>query len=240
MHLSQLYSKTKLDLLLAILALILLWVMLASSSDPLLPTLEGTPLAAAFEQFRTGNQIAFDLSVGALSAIGMFYLLVRLPEYERKNRIKRHLQASYKSFKQSIIQIFVGAVQGSYNSEIIERLMDQKQFREFFKEPHVPGQNKWHGVANKMDAFMLRQIVLEAEVLHGEFQHALSIIDLKDQEVFAFMKHFSSALYRAKNWSSDYDGTKEVLGFFWSLFAGWSFVDGYSDREFLPYMISKL
>jgi hypothetical protein len=240
MQLSKLYSKTKLDLLLAVLALILLWIMLVSSSDPLLPVLKGTVLASAFEQFDTGNQIAFDLSVGAISAIVMFYLLVRLPEYERKNRIKRHLQSSYKSFKQSIIQIFVGAVQGSYNSEIIERLMDQKQFREFFKEPYVTGQDKWHGVANKMDDFMLRQIVLEAEVLHGEFQHALSILDLKDQEALAFMKRFSTALYRAKNWSSDYDGVREVLGFFWSLFSGWSFVDGYSDKEFLPEMISKL
>jgi hypothetical protein len=101
MQLSQLYSKAKLDLLLAVLAVILLWVMLASSSDPLLPALKGTVLASAFEQFGTGNQIAFDLSVGFLSAIGMFYLLVRLPEKERKNRIKRHLQSSYKSFKQS-------------------------------------------------------------------------------------------------------------------------------------------
>jgi hypothetical protein len=119
--------------------------------------------------------------------------------------------------------------------------MDQKQFREFFNESYAPGQTKWHGVADKMNDFMIRQIVLEAEVLHGEFQYALSIFDIKDQEVFAFMKRFSTTLYRAKNWSSDYDdGIKEVFRFFWSLFTGWSLVDGYSDQEFLPELISKL
>lgn len=240
MRLSRLFTKTKLDIQLAVLALICLWLMLATSSDPLLTSLEGTAIAAAFQQFSAGNQVAFDLSVGALSAIGMFYLLVRLPEYERKNRIKRHLQFSYGSFKRSVIQIFVGTIQGSYSSEIIDRLMDQRQFRDFFKEPHIPGQDKWDGVANKMDDFMLRQIVLETEVLHGEFQHALSILDIKDPEVFSFVKRLSVALYRAKNWSSDYDGTKEVLGFFWSIFAGWSWVDGYADHEVIPNMISKL
>lgn len=240
MHLSRLYTKAKLDLLLAMVGLFCLWLIFATSSDPLLPLLQGTLFAAAFEPFSTGNQILFDLSVGTLSAIGMFYLLVRLPEYERKNRIKRHLQSSYESFKRSVIQIFVGAIRGSYSKDIVDRLMDQQQFRKFFKEPFVPGQNKWDGVANKMDDFMLRQIVLETEVLHGEFQHALSILDIKDPEVFSFMKHLSVALYRTKNWSSDYDGTNEVLGFFWNIFAGWSSIDGYSDHEFIPDMISKL
>lgn len=240
MHLSRLYTKAKLDILLVVLALICLWLMLATSSDPILPSLKDTPIAAAFQQLGTGNQVAFDLSVGVLSAIGMFYLLVRLPEYERKNRIKRHLQFSYQSFKRSVIQIFVGTIQGFYDSETVDRLMDQRAFRDFFKEPYVPGQDKWDGVANKMNDFLLRQIVLETEVLLNEFQHALGVLDIKDPEVFSFMKRLSVALYRAKNWSADYDGTKEVLGFFWGIFTGWSWVDGYAEREYIPDMISKL
>jgi hypothetical protein len=240
MAISRFYTKAKLDVLLTVLALTCLWVMLATSSDPMLSLLEDTPVAAAFQQFGTGNQIAFDLSVGILSAVGMFYLLVRLPEYEKKNRIKRHLQFSYQSFKRAVIQIFVGSVQGSYDSKTVECLMDQGSFRDFFKEPYVPGQNKWDGVANKMNEFLLRQIVLEAEVLLNEFQHALGVLDIRDPEVFSFMKRLSVALYRAKNWSADYDGTKEVLGFFWGIFAGWSWVDGYAEREYIPDMISKL
>lgn len=240
MPLARFYTKAKLDLFLGVIALICFWLMLSASSDPLLPWLNGTPLASAFEQFSTGNQIAFDLSVGALSAIGMFYLLVRLPEYERKNRIKRHLNFSYQSFKRSVIQIFVGSIQGFYNSETVDRLMDQREFRAFFKEPYVPGQDKWHGIANKMSDFMLRQLVLETEVLLNEFQHALSVVDIRDPEVYSFMKRMSEALYRAKNWSADYDGTKEVLGFFWSILSGWSFVEGYSEREYIADMISEL
>ncbi|MEQ1531249.1 MAG: hypothetical protein ABL925_18175 [Methylococcales bacterium] len=235
MSLTRFYTKTKLDVFLAGLAVTCLWLMLSASSDPVLPWLRGAMVAAAFEQFTTGNQIAFDLSVGVLSAIGMFYLLVRLPEYERKSRIKRHLQFSYQSFKRSVIQIFVGAIQGAYSTETVDKLMEQRQFRDFFKEPFAPGQDKWHGVANA-----LRQLVIEAEVLLNQFQHALSVVDIRDPEVFSFITRISEALYRAKNWSSDYDGTKEVLRFFWSILSGWSFVDGYTEREYIPEMIDKL
>jgi hypothetical protein len=237
---SRFYTKAKLHLLLAVLALAALWLMAAASSDPLPKFLEDTWVAPALEQFSTGNQIAFDLSVGVLSAIGMFYLLVRLPEYERKSRVKRHLSASYVSFKRAVIQILVGAIQGHYDSDTVERLMEQRAFRDFFKEPFVPGQDRWAGVANKMDEHILRQIILETEVLLNEFQHALSVLDVRDPEVYNFLKRVSEALYRAKNWSSDYDGTKQVLGFFWHVLAGWSFVSGYSEREYIADMIEEL
>lgn len=215
-------------------------VMLIASSDPIFPSLNGTVLSSMLDLFGNRKQIAFDLSVGALSAIGMFYLLVRLPEHERKTRVKRHLISSYESFKRSNIQIFLSTQQTSYNVDLVDKLMEQKQFRNFFKEPYTPGQTKWDRVANELDDFKLRQVVLEAEVLHSEFQYALSIIDISDHEIFSFMKNFSTTLYRAKNWSSDYDGTKEVLSFFWNIFAGWSHAEGYSEHEFVPRMISKL
>ncbi|WP_110656802.1 hypothetical protein [Salinicola halimionae] len=240
MHLSRFYTKAKLDLLLCMLAVICLWLMLTASSDPVLPWLKGTSVAGAFEQFSTGNQIVFDLSVGVLSAIGMFYLLVRLPEYERKIRIKRQLNFSYQSFKGSVIQIFVGAIQSSYNTETVNRLMNQREFRDFFKDPYILGQNKWQGVENKMSGFMLRQLALETEVLLNEFQHVLSVIDIRDPDVYSFMKRLSETLYRAKTWPTDYDSTKEIFAFFWTILSGWSFEEGYAESEYILDMIAKL
>src|SRR3569832_89176 len=143
MPLSRFYTKAKLDLFLGVIALICFWLMLSTSSDPVLPWLNGTPLASAFEQFSAGNQIAIDLSVGALSAIGMFYLLVRLPEYERKIRIKRHLKFSYQSFKRSVIQIFVGSIQGFYNPETVVCLLVFCVFCAFFFVFFVVGFVLW-------------------------------------------------------------------------------------------------
>lgn len=240
MRVSLLYTKLRLDILLAALAIVCVGLMFVTSDDPIMPFLQDKKIAFVFKQFDTGNQILFDLSVGVLSAILMFYLLVRLPEYERKQRIKRQLNISYASFKRSMIQIFVGLINGSYNAEVVESLMVQRNFRDYFKEQYCPGQERWHGVANEMNDFVLRQIVLEVDVLHSEFQHALSALDIKDPEVFTFMKLISVTLYRAKNWSSDYEGTKEMLQFFWGILAGWSHSVGYVEDEYIPRMIAKL
>lgn len=240
MQISRLYTRAKLDLLLAVVAVLCLWAMLSASSDPVISWLQGSPIAAAFQQFPTGNEVAFNLAAGVLAALFTYYLLVRLPEYERNNRVKKHLLSTYSQFKQTVIGIFVGSVDGFYDPEEVERLCQQASFRAHFKQNYAPGQDKWDAVANNMNDFVLRQLVLEAEVLLGEFQHAIGAIDIKDPEVFAFIKRLATALYRAKNWSSDYDGTKEVLGFFWQILAGWSPVSGYSDQEYVVDMLRRL
>ncbi|WP_133125655.1 hypothetical protein [Xanthomonas prunicola] len=214
--------------------------MFATSSDPIVSWLQGSSIEVVFDQFSTGNQIAFDLSVGVVAALFTYCLLVRLPEYERKRRIKNHLLASYASFKESTICIFLGSVDHVYAPQEAEELCKQSSFRAHFKAGYAPGQDKWDAVANSMNDFMLRQLVLETEVLLSEFQYAIGAVDIRDPEVYAFMKRLSSTLYRAKNWSSDYDGTKQVLGFFWQLLAGWSPVTGYSDHEYVVGMIHRL
>ena len=240
MQFSRLYTRAKLDLLLAVVAVLCIWAMFSASSDPVVSWLQGSPVAAAFQQFPTGNEVAFNLAAGVIAALFTYYLLVRLPEYERNNRIKKHLLSTYSQFKESVIAIFLGSVDGIYDPDEVESLCQQATFRAHFRQNYAPGQDKWDAVANNMNDFVLRQIVLETEVLLGEFQHAIGAIDIKDPEVFAFMKRLSSALYRAKNWSSDYDGTKEVLGFFWQILAGWSPVKGYSNREYVIDMLRRL
>jgi hypothetical protein len=230
----------KLDLLILVLGVICAWVMLSSSSDPIVSWLRGTALEAAFVQFPTGNQIAFDLSVGVISALITYYLLVRLPEHERKRRIKKHLLFSYQAFKESAIQTFLGCANDSYSLDDVALLSSQSAFRRHFKESVAQGQEKWDVVANNIEDFHIRQLVIEAEVLLGEFQHAISAVDVPDPEVFKFMKHLSSVLYRAKNWSSDYDGVKQVLRFFWQLLAGWDPVKGYQDEEYVVAMLRRI
>jgi hypothetical protein len=240
MRISNIYTRRWIDICLAVVAIVSAWLMLAASDDPLLPMLRGTLVEVAVQQFGTGNQIIFGLSVGVLSAVGMFYVLVRLPEYERKQRIKQHLQRAYVAFKTSCIKIFVGKACGSYDSETIEQLMNPSAFRAYFQQPFAVGQDRWDGVANRMDESMLKQIVLEAEVLHGGFQHAMSAIDIRDPEMFAFFKHVSEALFRAKDWSANYDGSKVVLQFFWQVLAGWNPITGYSNREYVLDLIGGL
>jgi hypothetical protein len=240
MRISHIYTRARLDLLLAAVAVISVWVMLSASSDPVVSWLQKSPIAAAFQQFPTGNQVGFGLAVGVLTALLTYYLLVRLPEHDRNVRIKRHLLTAYAQFKEAVIATLIASVDTFYDPEQVRALCLQQAFRDHFKQPYAPGQTKWDAVANCMDDFILRQLVLEVEVLRSEFQYAISTIDIKDPEVYEFVKRLSSALYRAKNWSSDYDGTKEVLGFFWQLLAGWDPVKGYMPRDYVTDMVYQI
>lgn len=240
MRISHLYTRTRLDLLLAVVATISVWVMLSASSDPVVSWLRGTPIEAAFRQSPAGNQVAFGLAVGVFTALLTYYLLVRLPEHDRNARIKKHLVRSYIQFKEAVVAILVSSVHGVYDPSEIEKLCNHEMFRAYFKQPYAPRQTIWDAVANCMDDFILRQLVLEVEVLRGEFQYAISAIDIRDPEVYEFVKRLSSALYRAKNWSSDYDGTNQGLGFFWQLLAGWDPIKGYTGRDYVMDMIRQV
>lgn len=236
----QFYTRAKLDLLLAIVGLVSVWLVIKTSSDSLAVWLRHTSVGPVFRPFQMGNQIVFSLAAAVLASLFTYYLLVRIPEHERNIRLRSSLLASYRQFKEAVVAIFIGAADGSYTHEKVEALCQQTTFRTYFKEPHCPGQNKWDAVANRMDDTMLRELVLECEILLREFQHVIDKVDIKDPELYSFMRRLSTALYCAKDWSSDYGGTERVLGFFWQILSGWSAVNGYSDREYVTDMIRRI
>ena len=132
---SKISSKTFLNIVIFILASALLCLMLGSSSDQLPPWLSKIVYSDFFKRMGI-NQIIFNLSVAGLTSIVMFFLLVRVPEWERQKRIKRHLKTSYKTFKQRAIEIFVSSVGHSSDKKTIDLLMDPSEFRKFFKEKY--------------------------------------------------------------------------------------------------------
>jgi hypothetical protein len=93
---------------------------------------------------------------------------------------------------------------------------------------------------NNIEEHHLKRIKMESEVLHSELQYALTRIDVQDSELHAFARRMTMSLLRTKNWDLSYDGVEEVLGFYWQLFAGWSFVSGYQGSDPLEDRIRRL
>lgn len=56
-------------------------------------------------------------------------------------------------------------------------------------------------------------------------------IDVDNRQSFAFLKLLANVLYRARNCSPEYDGVKSLLGLMWSVFTGWSFIEGYPEKD---------
>jgi hypothetical protein len=122
----------------------------------------------------------------------------------------------------------------------VEELLDQVRFREFFKEPFKTGQDKWDGVANNLDDYKIKTLVVEFEILMNEIQYTLGAVDIIDEKTFAFFKRISQVMYRSKNWTAGYDDVKTILGLMWSLHTGWSWVDGYTGKDVVADMIADI
>jgi hypothetical protein len=232
--------KHRFDALLISLTLACAVVMLVSSSDPVLPSISGTAAHELLKQFQTGNQIAFDLSVGVLAGVFMYYLVVRVPEQGKRRRLRKNLAETYKSFKEDSIAVYLSCFMSSYPAELPETLSEQTEFRKFFKEQHAPSQDRWHAVANGLDDYRLKALVVELEILMQEIHFTLSAIDIRDHGAFQFLKHLSQIIYRSKNWTTDYDDVKSMMGFLWSLHTGWNWAEGYAESDPIAEMIAAI
>jgi hypothetical protein len=73
-----------------------------------------------------------------------------------------------------------------------------------------------------------------------EVHYALTVIDIDNQEAFVFLKQLTQILYRSRNWSDDYEDVKQLSRFMWSVHTGWSWADGYTDKDIIAEMINEI
>jgi hypothetical protein len=60
------------------------FLMVKSSSDQLLPFLQGTAFGQVLSQFPMGNQIIFDVTVGSIVSLFIYVLVVWVPERSKE------------------------------------------------------------------------------------------------------------------------------------------------------------
>ena len=223
------------------LTIICMVLTLKSSDEPVLGLFINTPIETIFGQFASGNSIIFNVSIGFLVSIIFYILVVWIPDKRRKNIIKHNIEEQYPFFKEDTIHILLSACSvGSYDSNSPSKLSDQNEFRKYFKENISASQNRWHAVFNGLEGYLLRELLVELEILLNEVTFVLNNVYINDQNVFSFFKRLSYSVYKLKNTTSEYDDLKRLASFLWELFAGWSMIDGYRNEEIVKVMISKI
>ena len=234
------FRNHKLDWFLIGLSIVAALAMVVTSEDRLPASLKGTPVGSWLMQLPTGNQIVFNLAVGLIAGVLVFFLVVRIPERTKRLRVRRNLALAYDSFKEASIAVFLGAINTSYSLDLLRNLKDQSQFKEYFSQPFASGQTRWDGVANGLDDYRVRTLVVEVEVFMNELHYTLSSVDVTEPKAFELLKRLSHILYRSKNWSTEYDDVKSMLGFMWSLHTGWDWVTGYRSTDLIAETIAAV
>lgn len=228
------------DLGLWLLLVVCAVVMLKSSSDPAPAWAKGTGIQAFFSPFSTANQIAFDVSVGVIVSLFVYVLVVRVPEHRKRSRLKASLKRQYSNLKEDCIMNFLFACEGPASLDLVERLMERKKFKSYFKEQVSSDQDRWHAVLNGMDERMVKSIVQELSIFRQELEYTLTAIDVDDPEVFAFLRRLTHVLQRSQGWTAGYDEIKPLSQFMWSMHTGWDPVHGYVEKDFIAEMIEAI
>lgn len=217
-----------------------MFLALKTSDEPVLEILNKTWIASLFQKLPIGNTIVFNLSVGFLVSVTFYLLVVWFPDRQRKNLIKKNMKEQYRSFKQDTIAILLSACQSSYDSDLPEKLAEQSEFKKYFKEAVGESQERWSVVLNGLNEQLLKDLLVELEILMNEVSYVLNNLSIEDSEIFSFFKRLSQAVYKLKNTTMEDDDIKQLSRFLWELFAGWSFVNGYREDDIVGVMIEKI
>jgi hypothetical protein len=186
------------------------------------------------------NKIAYDLAVGAIVTLVFYWLVVRLPERQKRARLRKSLAAQYRIFKEDCISTMLGTVRVSYSIDFLEGLLDRKEFKRYFNEKVGNGQDRWDQFFNELDDYGVRDLIKQMAMLRDEIAFVLNNVDIPGEAPFAFLKRFDRAIYLRIDSTSKYEDKEVLLKFLWEVFAGWSFATGYQERDIIQDMIDAI
>ena len=222
---------TRLDIFLLISALLSILTALLCSADVLM---EGKlPRLPAY------NDIVSSLAAGYFTSVIVYFLVVRIPEERRRRRIRRMLLSRYQELKSDLIGLLIHASGKAYSDEP-ESFQDPKKFREYFEFDETGSGGRWYEVLNGLNDYYIGEINNHLQIFSGELHFALGQIDVQRDDVFDYLKRFSTSISTMKTRKTDYDDIKIWGRYLWSILGSSDFVSGRSDTDRIEELINRI
>lgn len=225
-------------MIIGILAAIL---TVATSGEPVVVWLRGTPVEPVLYRLGWQNTIVFNLSIGYLVSLLFWFLVVHLPDRQRRKVLRNSLTRSYQSFKEDIVQTLVWASGESHDTAFVADLAsDHVKFRRFFDEN---GKARWYAALNGLQGNdeRLSEIALALELLSVEASHVLSSLPIQDERAHTFLKLLTENILRLRRYEDDrYHRVKYLGHFIWPILARWSIVEGQPQEDAMQSVIDRL
>jgi hypothetical protein len=228
--------------LLAIVAIVSATAVLLSHEDPFVRIVacNHTGFCSTFAHAKAWYKVIYDLGIGALVSLAFYFLVVRLPEYQRRQRLKRSLELHYRAFRLNCIEIMLAVADSRVPGGQAETLLDPAEFKKYFKQKVTPDKERWHEFMNNLNEFYLVRLQTLMEQLRDELMFVLNNTDIPKDEPFEFLKRLSAAIYSMKSVTIGYDEIKPLAGFLWNVFAGWDWIEGYRKGDIVKKMIDEI
>jgi hypothetical protein len=127
--------RRSIDFLLVIIAIVSVAMVLLSHDDPFARIAVCTHIGfcPTFVHAKAWYKVLYDLGIGALVSLAFYYLVVRLPEYQRRQRLKRSLELHYRAFRLNCIEVMLIVADRILGSVKPEALLDPEKFKRIFQ-----------------------------------------------------------------------------------------------------------
>jgi len=215
-------------------------LLVVTSGESLVSGLRGSRLAPVFYALSWPNTIAFNLSVGYLSSVFFWILVVYLPERSRRRFLRETLARRYTEFKREIVQIFIWASGEGRDVQFVEDLaIDHVQFKEYFGSRN----DRWYAVLNGIQSSELRmhELSLAMKIFANEVAYLLNNVSIDDPVIHRVLKQLNESIIRQTELGGDlHDRVKSVGNFLWTILARWNFVEGQAEDDIIEKIIERI
>lgn len=212
--------------------------VVAGSNEPIVSFLIGTPIEGVLYRLHNGNAIMFNLSVGYLMSLLVWFLVCYLPEKRRMAILRNNMTQSYQLFKEDVVQILLNATGKAYEYDFAKKLCDYQKFKEFFSERQS---ENWYAALNGLREERLRDVIVEMELLSNEVAYVLNNAPIEDPKAYAFFKSLLVHVHKLRNLSVyQGDHVKYIGNFLYCILARWDIIKGQLQDDAIQDMIEKL
>ena len=230
----------KVNFAIVLLAVIAVFLLFVSSGEPLVPLLRDSKLAPILYILSWPNTIVFNLSVGYLSSMIFWILVVYLPDKSRRSLLRETLATRYKEFKHEIVQTFIWASGENQGVQFVEDLAnDHIKFKEYFGS----SKDRWYAVLNGIQGSELRmhELQLAMKMFSDEVAYVLNNVPIDDPSVHRVFKRLNESIFRLRESEADlYDRVKYAGNFLWGILARWNMIDGQVEDDIVEKMITRI
>ena len=182
-------------------------------------------------------------TINIFAAYLFYWVIEFIPTKKRKSIIKNRLEEQYKLFKKTVIQLFLDvldqSLRGQETSKLLTELQDIKHFREYFG---AKGNERMYKVWNAIEQNkkLLDDIIPELSLLRDEISFAVNNVKIHNEDIFVFLKNFSQVLYCLEKRDYYNNHVKALMQFIWQIFAGWSWVEGFAEKDIVQSIIDEI
>lgn len=177
-----------------------------------------------------------DILIGVIVSYVFYYVIVYIPNKRREQIIKNNYKKQIETFKTSIITTLLCSLTGGYTGVdgwSYKDLFINKNFKDFFHTPVSETQDRWEDIATNLqnNHDNVNDIVMEFKTLEEESRFVLNKLEIQDERIYVFLKRISKVTYKLRKYDPETDDIKSLMLFLWQIFAGWSWIDGYSEED---------